>query len=130
MKTSRWRLNDENLGQMNVDGVLLVSGRFEGVSELPGNLINGMEGADLVLALIEKELLEFECKRLQIRQFGDNGDLLIPMWAGAWDEVVELFWLVYNVSWMSWFSLDVVWFSWLDWNCLEGIKPKDCPIFL
>ncbi|KAF2557208.1 hypothetical protein F2Q68_00014669 [Brassica cretica] len=32
MKTSRWRLNDENLGQMNVDGVLLVSGRLEGVN--------------------------------------------------------------------------------------------------
>ena len=42
MKTSHWRLNDENLGQMNVDGVLLVSGRFKGVSELPGNLIYGL----------------------------------------------------------------------------------------
>ncbi|KAF2551850.1 hypothetical protein F2Q68_00035415 [Brassica cretica] len=31
MKTSRWRLNDENLGHMNVDGVLLVSGRLEGL---------------------------------------------------------------------------------------------------
>ncbi|KAF3552809.1 hypothetical protein F2Q69_00015444 [Brassica cretica] len=31
MKTSRWMLNDENLGQINVDGVLLVSGRFEGL---------------------------------------------------------------------------------------------------
>jgi len=59
LKTSRWRLNDENLGQMNVDGVLLVSGRFEGLSELPGNLLNGLEGADVVHRLKEKELLEF-----------------------------------------------------------------------
>ena len=108
---------------------LLESGRFKGIRELSWDLLECLVEADLVLALVEKELLEFECKRLQIRQFGDNGDLLIPMWAGAWDEVVELFWLVYNVSWMSWFCLDVVWFSWLDWNCLEWIKPKDCPIF-
>ena len=54
MKTNRWRLYDENLGQMNVDGVLLVSGRFEGVSELPGNLLNGLEGAYVVHRLKEK----------------------------------------------------------------------------
>nr|VDD10233.1 unnamed protein product [Brassica oleracea] len=48
MKTSHWRLYDENVGQMNVDVVLLVSGRFEGVSELPGNLLYGLEGADVV----------------------------------------------------------------------------------
>ena len=109
--------------------IFLEPGWFKGIRELSWDLLECLIDAYLVLALVEKELLEFECKRLQIRQFGDNGDLLIPMWAGAWDEVVELFWLVYNVSWMSWFSLDVVWFSWLDWNCLEGIKPKDCPIF-
>ncbi|CAG7885908.1 unnamed protein product, partial [Brassica rapa] len=49
LKTSRWRLNDENLGQMNVDGVLLVSGRFEGVSELPGNLLNGLEAVGVLM---------------------------------------------------------------------------------
>ncbi|KAF3585749.1 hypothetical protein F2Q69_00028298 [Brassica cretica] len=49
MKTSRWRLNDENLGQMNVDGVLLVSGRLEGVSELPGNLLYGQEGVGVLM---------------------------------------------------------------------------------
>ena len=59
MKTICWRLNDENLGQMNVDGVLLVSGWFEGVSEHPGNLIYGLEGADVMHRLKEKELLEF-----------------------------------------------------------------------
>ncbi|WZZ32411.1 hypothetical protein YC2023_015812 [Brassica napus] len=59
MKTSRWRLNDENFDQMNVDGVLFVSGRFEGVTELPGNLIYHLEGADVVHRLKEKELLEF-----------------------------------------------------------------------
>lgn len=59
MKTSCWRLNNENLGQMNVDGVLLVSGWFEGVSELPRNLLYGLEGADVVHRMKEKELLEF-----------------------------------------------------------------------
>ena len=59
MKTSRYRLYDENLGQMNGDGVLLVSGRFEGVSELPGNLLYGLEGTYVVHRPKEKELLEF-----------------------------------------------------------------------
>ena len=59
MKTSRWRLYDENLGQMNVDGVLLVSGRFEGITKLPGNLLDGLECAEVVPNLKEKELLEF-----------------------------------------------------------------------
>ena len=90
LKTSSWRLNDENLGQMNVDGVLLVSGRFEGVSELPGNLINGMEGADLVLALIEKELLDINVGLLQIRHVGVNEDSPDTMVAGAWYELVEI----------------------------------------
>ncbi|CAG7875797.1 unnamed protein product [Brassica rapa] len=59
MKTSRWRLYGENLGQMNVDGVLLVSGRFEGIAKLPGNLLDGFECAEVVPNLKEKELLEF-----------------------------------------------------------------------
>ena len=59
MKTSRWRLYYENLGQMNVDGVLLACGRFEGITKLPGNLVYGLECADVVPNLKEKELLEF-----------------------------------------------------------------------
>ncbi|KAF3594298.1 hypothetical protein DY000_02023816 [Brassica cretica] len=51
MKTSRWRLNDENIGQMNVDGVLLVSGRFEGNNEgdkvRRNGRIDGCNGAKL-----------------------------------------------------------------------------------
>ena len=70
-----------------------------------------------------KELLEFECPKLQIRQFGVNEDPPDPMLAGAWYERVELFLVKYNVSWMSWFYLNVFW-SELVW--LEMIKPKDC----
>ena len=88
MKTSRWRLYDENLGQMNVHGVLLVSGRFEGITKLPGNLLDGLEGAEVVPNLKEKELLELDGKKLQIRQVGVNEDPPDPMWAGAWNELV------------------------------------------
>ena len=62
---------------------LFESGWFKGIRELSWDLLECLIDADIVLALVEKELLEFECKRLQIRQFGDNGDLLIHMWAGA-----------------------------------------------
>ncbi|CAG7875720.1 unnamed protein product [Brassica rapa] len=44
---------------MNVDGVLLVFGRFEGITKLPGNLLDGLECAEVVPNLKEKELLEF-----------------------------------------------------------------------
>jgi len=87
MKTSRWRLYDENLGQMNVDGVLLVSGRFEGITKLPGNLLDGLEGAEVVPNLKEKELLELDGKKLQIRKVGVNEDPPDPIWAGAWNEL-------------------------------------------
>ncbi|KAF2558407.1 hypothetical protein F2Q68_00015165 [Brassica cretica] len=75
MKTSHWRLNDENLGQMNVDGVLLVSGRFEGP-------------------------LEFECLRLQIRQVEVNENPPDPLGAGASKEVLDVFWMVEMISWL------------------------------
>ncbi|KAF3582904.1 hypothetical protein DY000_02032807 [Brassica cretica] len=61
MKTSHWRLYDENVGQMNVDGVLLVSGRFEG----------------------------FKCLRLQIRQVEVNENPPDPMVAGACLKLIE-----------------------------------------
>ena len=88
MKTSRWRLYDENLGQMNVDGVLFVSGRFEGITKLPKNLLDGLEGAEVVPNMKEKELLELAGKKLQIRQVGVNEDPPDPIWAGAWNELV------------------------------------------
>ncbi|KAF3553883.1 hypothetical protein F2Q69_00015439 [Brassica cretica] len=61
MKTSNWRLYDENVGQMNVDGVLFVSGRFEG----------------------------FKCLRLQIRQVEVNENPPDPMVAGACLKLIE-----------------------------------------
>ncbi|KAF2549064.1 hypothetical protein F2Q70_00021206 [Brassica cretica] len=75
MKTSRWRLNDENIGQMNVDGVLLVSGRFERVSELPGNLLYG----------------------LQVEVNQDPPD---PLGVGTSKNVLDVFWMDDMISWL------------------------------
>ncbi|KAL0697142.1 hypothetical protein Bca4012_064322 [Brassica carinata] len=111
---------------MNVANVLLVSGRFEGVSELPGNLLYGLKDAEVVPDLKRKELLDIYVGLLQIRQFCVNEDPPDPMMAGAWYELVELSLDAYNAYWTSWFSPDVFW---SDWNCLKMIKPKDCPIF-
>ena len=74
------------------------SGRFKGIRELPWDILNGLEGSDVVHKLKEKELLEFECKSFQIRQVGVNGDPFDPMLAGAWYELVELLLAVYDVS--------------------------------
>ena len=52
----------------------IVSGRFEGITKLPGNLLDGLEGAEVVPNLKEKELLELDGKKLQIRQVGVNED--------------------------------------------------------
>ncbi|WZZ54064.1 hypothetical protein YC2023_054171 [Brassica napus] len=84
MRTSCWRLNDENLGQMNVDGVLFVFGRVEGASELHGNLLYGLEGADVMPQLKGKELLEFYSKNFQIRQVDVDEDPPDPIVSGAW----------------------------------------------
>ncbi|KAF3552810.1 hypothetical protein F2Q69_00015447 [Brassica cretica] len=80
MKTSRWRLNDENLGQINVDGVLLVSGQFEGT-----------EG---------KRVVEFKCLRHQIRQVEVNEDPLDPLSDGAAKNVLDVFCMVEMISWL------------------------------
>ncbi|KAF3524788.1 hypothetical protein F2Q69_00047897 [Brassica cretica] len=61
----------------------LESGRFKGIREIPWDLLDVLEGADVVHKLKEKELLEFECTNLQIRQFCVNEDPPDPMWAGA-----------------------------------------------
>ncbi|KAF2559363.1 hypothetical protein F2Q68_00014671 [Brassica cretica] len=76
MKTSCWRLNDENIGQMNVDGVLLVSGRFEGVSELPVNLLYG----------------------LQVEVNKDPPD---PLGVGTSKNVLDVFWMDDMISWLQ-----------------------------
>ncbi|KAG2323668.1 hypothetical protein Bca52824_016881 [Brassica carinata] len=83
--------------------------KFKGIRKLSWDLLDGLEGADVVPRLKGKELLEFECLRLQIRQFGVNEDPPDPMMAGAWYGLIELFLDAYNVSWTSWFSLDVFW---------------------
>ena len=59
------------------------SGRFKGIREIPWDRLDGLEGADVVHKLKEKELLEFECKSFQIRQVGVNEDPFDPMLAGA-----------------------------------------------
>ncbi|KAG5407908.1 hypothetical protein IGI04_014027 [Brassica rapa subsp. trilocularis] len=54
-----------------------------GIREIPWDLLDGLEGSDVVHKLKEKELLEFECKSFQIRQVGVNEDPFDPMLAGA-----------------------------------------------
>ncbi|KAF3486361.1 hypothetical protein F2Q69_00052580 [Brassica cretica] len=71
--------------------------------------MDGLEGDDVVHKLKEKELLEFECKKLQIRQVGVNEDPHDPMLAGAWYELAELLLVAYDFFWMPWFSQDVFW---------------------
>ncbi|KAF3536572.1 hypothetical protein F2Q69_00024838 [Brassica cretica] len=89
--------------------IFLEPGRFYRITKLPGNFLDCLECAEVVHKLKEKELLKFECKKLQIRQIGVNGDPPDPMLAGAWYELVELLWLVHNVSWTLWFSQHVFW---------------------
>ncbi|KAF3579250.1 hypothetical protein DY000_02034160 [Brassica cretica] len=57
-----------------MDGVLFVFGRVEGASELHGNLLYGLEGADVMPQLKGKELLEFYSKNFQIRQVDVDED--------------------------------------------------------
>ncbi|KAF2532596.1 hypothetical protein F2Q70_00031148 [Brassica cretica] len=54
-----------------------------GNQELTWDLLYGLKCAEVVHKLKEKELLKFECKKLQIRQIGVNGDPPDPMLAGA-----------------------------------------------
>ena len=63
--------------------IFLEPGWFKGIRELSWDLLECLIDAYLVLALVEKELLEFECTNLQIRQFCVNEDPPDPMWAGA-----------------------------------------------
>ncbi|KAF3534951.1 hypothetical protein DY000_02040706 [Brassica cretica] len=55
---------------------------------IPLDILDGLKGSDLVQKGMRKELLEFECKMLQIRQVCVNEDPLDPMVAGAWNELV------------------------------------------
>ncbi|KAF3547118.1 hypothetical protein DY000_02007733 [Brassica cretica] len=71
-----------------------------GIRELPWDLLDGLEGFDVVHKLKERELLEFECKSFQIRQIGVNVDPPDPLLAGALYELVELLLAVYDVFWM------------------------------
>ncbi|KAF2617049.1 hypothetical protein F2Q68_00040026 [Brassica cretica] len=54
-----------------------------GITKLPGNLLDCLKCAEVVPNLKEKELLELDGKNLQIRQVGVNGDPPDPMLAGA-----------------------------------------------
>ncbi|WZZ44684.1 hypothetical protein YC2023_040943 [Brassica napus] len=68
----------------------LESGRFKGIRELPWDILDSLEGSDVVHKLKEKELLEFECKSFQIRQVGVNGDSFDLMLAGTCHQCLVL----------------------------------------
>ena len=106
--------------------ILLEPGRSKGIRDIPWDLLDGLDGDDVVHKLKVKELLEFECKKLQIRQVGVNEDPHDPMLAGAWYELAELLLVAYDFFWMLWFSQDVFWSELIG---LVVIKPQDCPIF-
>ncbi|KAF2572700.1 hypothetical protein F2Q70_00001464 [Brassica cretica] len=89
-----WRFkSDQQRCDRLVDMGVLYNGRLGAYirlrdRELHWDLLDGWKGSDLVQKGMRKELLEFECKMLQIRQVGVNEDPLDPMVAGAWNGLV------------------------------------------